>query len=132
MNKIEHIGIAVSNLQEAIKTYNQILDTECVKIEEVAGEHVKVAFFEVGESKIELLEPQNGQGAIATYLERKGQGIHHLAFEVADIEQEIKRLKGLGYQILDGYPKAGADNKLVAFLHPKETSGVLIEICQDC
>lgn len=131
MNKIEHIGIAVSNLEEAIKTYEQLLGTPCYKQEEVNSEGVKTAFFQVGESKIELLEATTETSPIATFIAKKGQGIHHIAFDVTDIESSMAELKDQGFQLLNEQPKSGADNKLVAFLHPKSSNGVLVELCQE-
>ncbi|MBI3239906.1 MAG: methylmalonyl-CoA epimerase [Flavobacteriia bacterium] len=131
MNKIEHIGIAVSNLEEAIKTYEQLLGTPCYKQEEVSSEGVKTAFFQVGESKIELLEATTETSPIATFIAKKGQGIHHIAFDVTDIESSMAELKDQGFQLLNEQPKSGADNKLVAFLHPKSSNGVLVELCQE-
>ena len=131
MNKIEHIGIAVSNLEEAIKTYEQLLGTPCYKQEEVGSEGVKTAFFQVGESKIELLEAPPETSPIATFIAKKGQGIHHIAFDVTDIEASMAELKDQGFQLLNEQPKSGADNKLVAFLHPKSSNGVLVELCQE-
>jgi methylmalonyl-CoA/ethylmalonyl-CoA epimerase len=131
MNKIEHIGIAVNNLQEAIQTYEQLLGTSCYKLEEVESEGVKTAFFQVGESKIELLEASNENSPIAKFIAKKGEGIHHIAFDVTDIEASMKDLAGKGFQLLNETPKNGADNKLVAFLHPKSANGVLVELCQE-
>lgn len=131
MNKIEHIGIAVNNLQEAIQTYEQLLGTPCYKLEEVTSEGVKTAFFQVGDSKIELLEATNENSPIAKFIAKKGEGIHHIAFDVTDIETSMKDLAGKGFQLLNETPKPGADNKLVAFLHPKSANGVLVELCQE-
>lgn len=131
MNKIEHIGIAVSNLEEAIKTYEQLLGTPCYKQEEVRSEGVKTAFFQVGESKIELLEATTETSPIASFIAKKGQGIHHISFDVTDIEASMAELKDQGFQLLNEQPKSGADNKLVAFLHPKSSNGVLVELCQE-
>jgi len=131
MNKIEHIGIAVKNLDEAIKTYEALLNTECYKIEAVESEHVKTAFFKTGTNKIELLEASNAESAIAKFIDKKGEGIHHIAFDVDDIVAEMERLKNLGFTILNAEPKMGADNKLICFVHPKATNGVLIELCQE-
>lgn len=130
MKKIEHIGIAVYDLESSIKMYSSIFNIAPYKEEVVESEGVKVAFFRIGESKIELLESINETGAIKKFLEKKGEGIHHIAFEVDDINTEIKRLQTEGYTVLNAEPKAGADNKLVCFLHPKETGKVLIELCQ--
>ena len=131
MNKIEHIGIAVSNLEEAIKTYTELLNTPCYKMEEVASEGVKTAFFQVGDSKIELLEATNDESPIAKFIAKKGQGIHHIAFDVTDITGAIAYYKAKGFQLLNETPKNGADNKLVAFIHPKSSNGVLVELCQE-
>jgi methylmalonyl-CoA/ethylmalonyl-CoA epimerase len=131
MNKIEHIGIAVRNLDEAIKTYTDLLGTDCYKLEAVESEGVKTAFFKVGESKIELLEASNENSPIAKFIEKKGEGIHHIAFDVTDIEVSMEELASKGFQLLNEKPKNGADNKLVAFFHPKTTNGVLIELCQE-
>lgn len=131
MNKIEHIGIAVSNLSEAIKTYETLLGTPCYKEESVESEGVKTAFFQVGESKIELLEATREDSPIAKFIEKKGQGIHHIAFDVTDINASMEHLKNQGFQLLNEVPKNGADNKLVAFLHPKSSNGVLVELCQE-
>lgn len=131
MNKIEHIGIAVSNLEEAIKTYTELLNTPCYKTEEVASEGVKTAFFQVGDSKIELLEATNDDSPIAKFIAKKGQGIHHIAFDVTDITAAMADYKAKGFQLLNETPKTGADNKLVAFIHPKSSNGVLVELCQE-
>jgi methylmalonyl-CoA/ethylmalonyl-CoA epimerase len=131
MNKIEHIGIAVSNLEEAIKTYTELLNTPCYKMEEVASEGVKTAFFQVGDSKIELLEATNDESPIAKFIAKKGQGIHHIAFDVTDITAAMTDYKAKGFQLLNETPKNGADNKLVAFIHPKSSNGVLVELCQE-
>lgn len=131
MNKIEHIGIAVKNIEESIKLYEQLLKTKCYKIEEVKSEGVKTAFFKIGDSKIELLEATNPDSPIAKFIEKRGVGMHHIAFDVTDIEAEIERLEKEGFQLIQKSPKDGADNKLIAFLHPKSTSGVLWELCQE-
>jgi len=131
MNKIEHIGIAVKNLESANKTYASLLGKPHYKIETVASEGVNTSFFQVGESKIELLEATNPESAIAKFIEKRGEGIHHIAFYVDDIVKEISRLKREGFLVLNEIPKVGADNKLVAFLHPKSSNGVLIELCQE-
>lgn len=130
MYKIEHIGIAVKNLDEAIKNWETLLGTDCYKKESVASEKVDTAFFRTGESKIELLGASALDSVIATFIEKRGEGIHHVAFEVDDIRAEIKRLSEAGYRLLQEVPKQGADNKLVAFLHPKNANGVLVELCQ--
>ncbi len=131
MNKIEHIGIAVKNLEDANKTYAALLGKAHYKIEEVASEGVKTSFFQLGDSKIELLEATNPDSPVAKFIEKRGEGIHHIAFYVKDIVKEIARLKKEGFLVLNETPKVGADNKLVAFLHPKSSNGVLIELCQE-
>ncbi|TDO28769.1 methylmalonyl-CoA epimerase [Sediminibacterium goheungense] len=131
MLKVEHIGLAVKNFADAIPLYEKLLSTTCYKTEMVASEKVNTAFFQVGETKIELLESTDSDGVIAKFIEKKGEGMHHIAFEVADIEAEMARLKAEGFQLLNETPKKGADNKLVCFLHPKGTGGVLIELCQE-
>jgi methylmalonyl-CoA/ethylmalonyl-CoA epimerase len=131
MLKIEHIGIAVGSLEKSIPLFESLLNTECYKTESVASEQVMTAFFKTGENKIELLQSDTADGVIARYIAKKGEGIHHIAFEVADIVSEMKRLKSQGFTLLNESPKMGADNKLVCFLHPKGTNGVLIELCQE-
>lgn len=131
MKKIEHIGIAVHNLDESNLLFEKLLGTPHYKIEEVISEGVKTSFFKSGPNKIELLEATTSESPIAKFLEKKGEGIHHIAFAVKNIGSEIKRLKSEGFTVLNDTPKKGADNKLVAFLHPKTTNGVLIELCQD-
>ena len=131
MDKIEHIGIAVKDLEASNALFAKIFGEPHYKMEEVASEGVRTSFFMSGPNKIELLEATNPDSAIAKFLERKGEGIHHIAFAVEDLETEMKRLQGEGFIILPGFPKKGADNKLVAFLHPKGTNGVLVELCQE-
>ncbi len=131
MNKIEHIGIAVKNIDESNDLFTNLFGKKHYKTEEVESEGVKTSFFKIGENKIELLEATNSDSPIAKFIEKKGEGIHHIAFDVDDIEAEIKRLKEEGFIVLNEVPKKGADNKLVAFLHPKATNGVLIELCQE-
>lgn len=131
MLKIEHLGIAVSELEKSIPLFEQLLNTPCYKTEEVASEGVSTAFFQVGENKIELLQATNPESPIQKYIDKKGEGIHHVAFEVENIEAEMKRLAALGFQLLNETPKKGADNKLICFLHPKTTNSVLIELCQE-
>ncbi len=131
MRKIEHIGIAVKSLQESNLLFEKLLGTAAYKEEEVASEGVRTSFFMSGPNKIELLEATNPDSPIAKFLEKKGEGIHHIAFDVEDIFAEIERLKAEGFTVLNETPKKGADNKLVAFLHPKTTNGVLIELCQE-
>lgn len=131
MRKIEHIGIAVKDLELSNKLFAKLLGVQSYKQEEVLSEGVMTSFFENGPNKIELLAATNPESPIAKFLEKKGEGIHHIAFDVEDIESEILRLKGEGFVVLNEVPKKGADNKLVAFLHPKSTNGVLIELCQE-
>lgn len=131
MQKIEHIGIAVRSLSVAVPLFEKLLNTPCYKTETVESEKVNTAFFQTGPNKIELLESSDPEGVIAKYVEKKGEGIHHIAFDVADIEAEMERLQKEGFILLNEKPKPGADNKLVCFLHPKHTNGVLIELCQE-
>ncbi len=128
--RLDHIGIAVRDLDSAVEHYEQLLDAACEKREYVEGEQVDVAFFEAGESKLELLASNEENSAIRKFLAKRGEGIHHIAFQVDNIESELQRMKGLGYRVLNETPKLGANNKLVAFLHPKDQHGVLIELCQ--
>jgi methylmalonyl-CoA/ethylmalonyl-CoA epimerase len=130
MLRVEHIGIAVKDLAVSVPLFEALLNTTCYKTETVESEHVNTAFFKKGETKIELLESSTPDGVIAKFTEKKGEGMHHIAFEVQDIHAEMERLKKEGFILLNETPKKGADNKLVAFLHPKTTNGVLIEICQ--
>lgn len=131
MNKIEHIGIAVKNLETAIPIWEQLLNASCYKTEEVTSEAVLTAFLAAGPNKIELLQSMTDDGVINKFINKKGEGIHHLAFAVDDILAEMVRLKEAGFQLLNEEPKIGADNKLVCFLHPKGSSGVLVELCQE-
>ena len=131
IKKIEHLGIAVNNLDEAIPLYEKLLQTTCYKTESVSSEGVNTAFFQIGEAKIELLEANNQNSPIAKFLSKRGEGFHHIAFEVDDIEEELARLQKLDFILLHLSPKEGADNKRIAFLHPKSTMGMLIELCQD-
>ncbi|WP_316803041.1 methylmalonyl-CoA epimerase [Pedobacter nototheniae] len=131
MNKIEHVGIAVKDLEKAVSIYEQLLNTSCYKTETVDTESVNTAFFKVGENKVELLQATSEDSAIAKFLEKKGEGIHHIAFAVNDILAEMERLKAGGFVLLNEVPKKGADNKMVCFVHPKNTTGVLIELCQE-
>ena len=128
--KIEHLGIAVKELSVSIPLFEQLLNTPCYKTESVATEAVNTAFFQTGDTKIELLEATNENSPISKFIVKKGEGIHHVAFEVENIEAEMKRLAALGFELLNEKPKNGADNKLVCFLHPKGTNGVLVELCQ--
>lgn len=131
MLNVEHIGIAVKSLDVSIPLFEKLLNTACYKTETVESEAVKTAFFRKGETKIELLESSSTDGVIARYVEKKGEGMHHLAFEVEDIYAEMARLQQEGFVLLNDVPKSGADNKLVCFLHPKSANGVLIELCQE-
>lgn len=131
MHKIEHIGIAVKDLKKSNALFASLLGEKHYKIEDVLSEGVKTSFFQVGPNKIELLEATNPDSPIAKFINKKGEGIHHIAFLVSDIYAEIKRLKKEGFTILNETPKRGADNKLIVFLHPKTSNGVLIELCQD-
>ncbi|MBL7558424.1 methylmalonyl-CoA epimerase [Olleya sp. YSTF-M6] len=131
MEKIEHIGIAVKNLEQSNALFAKLFGKSHYKIETVESEGVNTSFFEVGPNKIELLEATKPESPIAKFLEKKGEGIHHIAFAVDDINAEILRLKSEGFIVLNETPKKGADNKLVAFLHPKSSNGVLIELCQE-
>ena len=131
MLKIEHLGIAVKELQKSVPLFEQLLNTPCYKTESVESEGVNTAFFQTGDSKIELLEASKPESPIAKFIVKKGEGIHHIAFDVDNIEAEMKRLAALGFELLSTIPKKGADNKLVCFLHPKSTNGVLIELCQE-
>lgn len=131
MKYIDHIGIAVRDLNKSIPLFEKLLTTKCYKKEIVDAEKVITAFFKNGETKIELLQDENDNGIINRFIEKKGEGIHHIAFEVDDLETEIKRLKMEGFVLINELPKKGADNKLICFLHPKSTNGVLIELCQE-
>lgn len=131
MKNIEHIGIAVKDMKTSKELFSKLLNTEAYKSEEVASEGVETVFFKTGETKVELLAATNIDSPIAKFLEKKGEGIHHIAFEVADIDAEIKRLENEGFKLINDKPKNGADNKRIAFLHPKSTNGVLVEICQE-
>ena len=127
---IDHIGIAVEDLEEAVDTYERLLNTDCYKREVVEDQQVDTAFLKTGQSKVELLGATSPDSVIAKYVSSKGEGIHHVAFEVDDIQAELKRLRNEGFAVLNDEPKIGADNKLVAFVHPKDNHGVLVELCQ--
>lgn len=131
IKKIEHIGIAVKNVKESNELFKKLFGKEHYKIEEVKSEGVSTSFFMLGETKIELLEASNETSAIAKFIEKKGEGIHHIAFEVDHIEEEMKRLQGEGFQLINSQPKDGADNKRICFLHPKTTNGILVELCEE-
>lgn len=131
IKKIEHLGIAVHNLEESIPIFEKLLGTTCYKTEIVESEFVKTAFFCVGESKIELLQATKKDSVIDRFLQKNGSGFHHIAFDVEDISQEIERLKKEGFELIHQSAKDGADNKLIAFLHPKSTNGLLVELCQE-
>jgi len=131
MNKIEHIGIAVKDLEVSNKVFSALIGKKHYKTEAVESEHVLTSFFKSGPSKIELLQATNENSPIAKFIEKKGEGVHHIAFAVDNIDAEIKRLTNAGFEFINKIPKKGADNKLIAFLHPKTTNGVLIELCQE-
>lgn len=131
MNKIEHIAFAVNSLSSAIPLFEKLLGTNCYKTETVESEKVSTAFFKTGESKVELLEGLGEDGVISKFIRKKGEGMHHVAFAVENMEDEIARLKSDGFEFISEVPKKGADNKLICFLHPKSTNGILIELCQE-
>ncbi|KHJ39579.1 methylmalonyl-CoA epimerase [Pedobacter glucosidilyticus] len=131
MKKLDHVGIAVKSLKDAIPVFEAIMNTKVYKEEDVVEQQVKTVFLQAGESKVELLAALNDESTIAKFLNKRGEGIHHLAFEVDDIFEEIKRFQALGYELINTEPRKGADDKWIAFLHPKNTNGVLIEICQE-
>ena len=130
MLKVEHIGIAVKTLADSVPLFEMLLKSQCYKTEWVESEKVNTAFFKTGDTKIELLESMDENGVISKFIDKKGEGLHHIAFEVEDIEAEMERLKNEGLILLNDKPKKGADNKLICFLHPKSTNGVLVELCQ--
>ena len=131
MHKIEHIAIAVKSLSTSIPLFEKLLGTPCYKTEEVESEKVKTAFFRTGENKIELLEGMDPDGVIARFISKKGEGLHHIAFGVENLEERITALKKEGFEFISEVPKMGADNKMIVFLHPKCTNGVLVELCQE-
>ena len=131
MQNIEHIGIVVKNLSLSVPLFEKLLSSKCYKTETVATEKVNTAFFKTGETKVELLESTDSNGVVSKFIDKRGEGIHHIAFEVNDIKAEMNRLKNEGFILLNEEPKKGADNKLVCFLHPKTTNGILIELCQE-
>lgn len=131
MLKVEHIGIAVKTLAESVPLFEKLLNSQCYKTEVVESEKVNTAFFKTRDTKIELLESIDKNGVISKFIDKKGEGLHHIAFEVDNIETEMERLKSEGFILLNDKPKKGADNKLICFLHPKSTNGVLIELCEE-
>jgi methylmalonyl-CoA/ethylmalonyl-CoA epimerase len=131
MQKVEHIGIAVGDLESAISRYEKLLDGSCYKRERVDTQKVETAFFQTGETKVELLAATDNESVIAKYIEKNGEGMHHLAFEVEDIQAEMKRLRSEGFTLVSDEPTKGADQKLVVFVHPRDSHGVLVELCQD-
>jgi methylmalonyl-CoA/ethylmalonyl-CoA epimerase len=131
IKKIEHIGIAVKNIKESNDLFRKLFGKEHYKVEEVKSEGVSTSFFMLGETKIELLEATNEGSAIAKFIEKKGEGIHHIAYEVDNIDNEMERLKNEGFELIHAQPKDGADNKRICFLHPKSTNGVLVELCEE-
>lgn len=131
MRKVEHIGIAVKDLAVSIPLFEKLLNSKCYKKETVESQQVVTAFLKTGDTKIELLQSLTESGVIAKYIQKKGEGIHHLAFDVEDLEKEIERLQKDGFELLNTIPQKGADNKMVCFLHPKSTNGILIEICSE-
>lgn len=131
MNKIEHIGIAIKDAEVSVPLFNKLFHSTPYKTEVVESEQVKTIFYQVGPNKIELLEATSPDSTIAKFIEKKGEGMHHIAYDVTDIYAEMERLKAEGFQFIHEQPKQGADNKLIAFLHPKSTNGVLIELCQE-
>ncbi|MEJ5305027.1 MAG: methylmalonyl-CoA epimerase [Ignavibacteria bacterium] len=130
VKKIEHIGIAVRNLERAIPLFEKLLETNCYKIEEVEDQKVRTAFLKVGETKIELLEATSSDSPIAKFIEKRGEGIHHIAFEVDDLQNKLNELKELNFSLIDEKPRIGAEDFLIAFIHPKSVNGVLTEFCQ--
>lgn len=131
MKKIEHIGIAVKDLKAADEVFSRLLNKSCYKVEKVEREGVSTSFYQIGESKIELLEATDPSSAIAKYIDKRGEGMHHIAIDVENIEEEMERLKKEGFVLINESPQKGADNKLICFLHPKSTNGVLVELCQE-
>ncbi|MFN5910643.1 MAG: methylmalonyl-CoA epimerase [Bacteroidota bacterium] len=131
LKKIEHLGIAVASISESLPVYEALLGASCYKIEEVSSEGVRTAFLQIGESKLELLEATDPESPIAKFIAKKGKGIHHIAFDVENIHSEIERLTTLGFELISMTPKDGADNKLIAFLHPRSTDHILVELCQE-
>ncbi len=131
MKKLEHIGIAVKSLKNSEQIFKDVLGTDAYKMEEVSSENVNTLFYQVGDTKIELLEATSEDSPISKFIEKRGEGIHHIAFEVSDIQEKIEELKEKGYRMIHDMPKDGADNKIIAFMHPKSSNGVLVELCQE-
>ncbi len=131
INKIEHIGIAVKNLEQSNELFSKLFGKDHYKVEKVESENVSTSFFMLGDTKIELLEATSPDSAIAKFIEKKGEGIHHIAYDVDDVYAEMKRLQEEGFELINKEPKKGADNKLICFLHPKSTNGILVELCQE-
>ena len=131
MEHIEHLGIAVKSLEQSIPVYEKLLNTKCYKQEAVESEHVITAFFQTSNNKIELLQATSNESSIAKFIEKRGEGIHHVAYAVEDVHAEMARLRKEGFRLLNEQPKNGADNKLICFVHPKDASGVLMELCQE-
>ena len=131
MKKIEHIGIAVRSIEKSKSLFEMLFGTPEYKVEEVLSEQVRTSFFQVGDSKIELLESIGGEGAISKYIEKRGEGIHHIAFEVEDINKSMEEMRAKGFTLLNEKPKKGADNKWICFIHPKSANGILVELCQE-
>jgi methylmalonyl-CoA/ethylmalonyl-CoA epimerase len=128
---IEHIGIAVKNLQESIQLYENILGVPCYNVEEIPDQKVRTAFFKIGQTKIELLESTDPEGPVSKFIEKKGEGVHHIAFAVANIAEALREVEVKGFQLIDKHPRQGAEGLNIAFLHPKSTGGVLLELCED-
>jgi methylmalonyl-CoA/ethylmalonyl-CoA epimerase len=131
ISRIEHIGIAVKNLKEAIKMYECIFGLSCYKIEEIPDQKARTAFFQIGQTKIELLESTDPEGPVSKFIERKGEGVHHIAIAVGNLVDTLKEIEAKGYQLIDKHPRQGAEGLNIAFLHPKSTGGVLLELCED-
>ena len=128
---VEHIGIAVKNLQESIQLYENILGVPCYNVEEIPDQKVRTAFFHIGQTKIELLESTDPEGPVSKFIERKGEGVHHIAFAVANLAEALREVEAKGFQLIDKHPRQGAEGLNIAFLHPKSTGGVLLELCDD-
>ena len=131
ISHIEHIGVAVKSIEEQLPYYEQVLGLKCYSIEEVADQKVKTAFFKIGQTKIELLEPTSGDSTIARFIEKRGEGIHHIAFTVPDVQEALSEMEAKGVQLIDKAPRKGAEGMSIAFLHPKSTSGILTELCME-